>query len=233
MNKEKILKKKILGANKKIIHDGFKAKSIGNFGNVSCKYKNFCLIKPSGVNLAKTDHNDISVVRLDDLKLFTGKKPSVDTPIHAILYKSYPEIKAIVHTHSLYASSWAQSLKSIPCYGTTHADYFADEVPVTNILNSNQIKKNYENEIGISIINKLKTKSLNPLQIPGILVAQHGVFSWGKTIDEALYNAEVIEFIAQLAFNSSFLNKKIKKISKSLHFKHFMRKNGPLAYYGQ
>jgi L-ribulose-5-phosphate 4-epimerase len=224
------LKKKLLTANRKIIINGL---SVANFGNVSSVYKNFCLIKPSGVDLKKVNHNDMSVVRLNDLKLLSGKKPSVDTPTHAILYKYYPEIKAIVHTHSLYASSWAQSLKSIPCYGTTHADFFSSEILVTNVLNKEQIKKNYETQIGISIVNKLKSRSLCPLQMPGILVAQHGVFSWGKTIEEAVNNSEVIEFIAKLAFNSIVINKKIKKISEPLHLKHFRRKNGPDAYYGQ
>lgn len=206
---------------------------IQNFGNLSVKFKDKLYIKPSGVNLKKISFSDISVVRIIDCKHVGGKKPSVDTPIHAELYKKFNQIKSIVHTHSLYASSWAQSLKSIECLGTTHADYFFGKIPITRKLKKVEIQKNYELNLAKSIIEKISYEKLDIKKTPGILLANHGVFSWGDNINDALNNAEIIEFIAHLGFNAKIINPKIKQINRTLHSKHFKRKWGNKAYYGQ
>ena len=194
---------------------------INQFGNVSVKYNDLCLIKPSGVDLKKINYKDISVVGIKNKKFVSGLKPSVDLNIHLELYKRFKNIKSIVHTHSLYASSWAQSGRQIPCYGTTHADYYPKEIPITNLPKKNLIKDDYEKEKGISIISKLKLLGLNAQRIPGILIANHGVVSWGSSPKLAMENAHAIEFIAQLAFNSELLNKSSKKLPVILHRKHY------------
>ena len=218
-----------LQINKKIVSLGLQFQS---FGNVSLKFKNYCLIKPSGVNLNKINYLDISVVDINSKKLISGKKPSVDLPTHLIIYKNFPQINSIVHTHSIFATSWAQAKKPIPCLGTTHADYFGDSIPITKDIKKNELK-NYETQTGNLIVNKIKNLKINPLDLPGILVSSHGPFSWGASTDEAIKNAQVIEYIAQLAFNSKIINNKVQKISKFLHKKHFNRKIGPNSYYGQ
>ena len=218
-----------LQINKKIVSLGLQFQS---FGNVSLKFKNYCLIKPSGVNLNKINYLDISVVDMNTKKLISGKKPSVDLPTHLIIYKNFPEINSIVHTHSIFATSWAQGKKPIPCLGTTHADYFKDSIPITKEIKKNQLK-NYETQTGNLIVNKIKNLKINPLNIPGILVSSHGPFSWGANASEAIKNAQIIEYIAQLAFNSKIINNKIRNIPKFLHKKHFKRKIGPNSYYGQ
>ena len=206
---------------------------INQFGNVSIRYNDLCLIKPSGADLKKITHKDISVVKIINNKLLSGLKPSVDLSIHLALYKKFKNINVIIHTHSLYATSWAQSGRPIPCYGTTHADYYPKEIPITNLLSKMSIKTNYEKDIGISIINKLEKLKLSEQNIPGILVANHGVVSWGVNGKIAMENAHAIEFIAQLAFNSEVLNKNIKKLPIDLHQKHYNRKHGKKSYYGQ
>ena len=206
---------------------------INQFGNVSIKFNDLCLIKPSGADLKKINYKDISVVRIKNKKIISGLKPSVDLDIHLELYKKFKNIKSIVHTHSLYASSWAQSGRQIPCYGTTHADYYPKEIPITNLPKKNLMKNNYEKEIGISIISKLKLLGLNDQKIPGILIANHGVVSWGSSAKLAMENAHAIEFIAKLAFNSELLNKSTRKLPVFLHRKHYNRKHGKKSYYGQ
>ena len=148
-------------------------------------------------------------------------------------YQKYREICAIVHTHSIYATAWAQSCRSVPCLGTTHADFCIREIPVTDLMSKEKVEKNYELNTANSIINKLNKLKLKPLFTPGILVANHGPFAWGKNLDEAIRNAEIIEFIARLAFITLNINNKTKTISKHLHAKHFYRKHGPNSYYGQ
>jgi L-ribulose-5-phosphate 4-epimerase len=220
------VKDKIIKSNKYIKEIGL---VFDSFGNTSIRHNDLCLIKPSGINLEKFKRNDVSVVEIKSNKLLYGKKPSVDLPLHLELYKKYPEINSIVHTHSMYATSWAQSLKPIPCLGTTHADYFNQDIPITKIVSGKKIV-NYEKESGLSITKILKK---NPLKYPGILLSKHGVVSWGSSIEEAIKNAEAIEYIAKLAFNTIFINKKITKLKKKIHKLHYNRKHGPKSYYGQ
>jgi L-ribulose-5-phosphate 4-epimerase len=227
------MKKKLqetLELNKQLQKSGLQ---INQFGNASIRYNDLCLIKPSGADLKKITHKDISVVKITNKKFISGLKPSVDLNIHLELYKKFNNIKSIVHTHSLYASSWAQSGRQIPCYGTTHADYYPKEIPITNFPKKNLIKDDYEREIGISIIKKLNLLKLNDQKVPGILVANHGVVSWGSSPKLAMENANAIEFIAQLAFNAEMLNKKTKRLPVFLHMKHYNRKHGKKSYYGQ
>ena len=219
-----------LKLNKELITSGLQ---INEFGNASIRHKNLCLIKPTGANLNLIKYSDISVIDIIKKKIISGKKPSVDLDIHLAIYKNYKDIHSIVHTHSLYATSWAQSGRSIPCYGTTHADYYPNDIPITKLLNKRNIQKNYEEEIAKSVVSKLKDLKIDPLNIPGMLISNHGVLAWGKSSKDAMKNAIAIEFIAQLAFNSEVINNKIKKLQVTLHKKHYYRKHGPKSYYGQ
>ena len=160
-------------------------------------------------------------------------KPSVDTAIHLEIYKAFPEIKSIIHSHSKFATSWAQALKSIPILGTTHADYWNGDIPITRDLRDDEIKNNYEHNTGLVIIERIEELGLNPLYCPGMLVANHGPFAWGKDIEEAVKHAELLEFIAKQAWIALSINSNAKPISSSLLKKHFSRKHGPNAYYGQ
>ena len=219
-----------LNLNKKIVSLGLQ---IHSFGNASIRYKNLILIKPTGVNLKKITYKDISVVDIKSNKQISGKKPSVDLDTHIVIYKKFKNVNSIIHTHSLFATSWSQGKKPIPCFGTTHADYFFDSIPITKLVTKNHIKKNYETETGNVIISKIKSLKVNPVNIPGILVASHGPFAWGSDSSKALKNAVIIEYIAKLAFNSILINGKLRNIPKYLHDKHYKRKYGPNSYYGQ
>ena len=204
-----------------------------DFGNASIKIENSMLIKASGSNLSKLTGEDIAKV---SLKISKGKlcpRPSSDTPTHRVLYNEFPGIGAIVHTHSPYATSWAQSGLPIPCLGTTHADYWSGEIPITRSLTDKEINGEYESETGKVIIEKIKELNVDPLDCPGILVANHGSFTWGKTVEDAVKHAELLEYIARLAWLSLSINSDAKAISKVLHNKHYSRKHGPGSYYGQ
>ncbi len=206
---------------------------IQTFGNLSIRIDtDKVAIKPSGVNLKNLKANEISIVNLDN-KHISGLLPSVDTPTHTYLYKNFQDIHSIVHTHSLYASSWAQSQKNIPCYGTTHADYVNGELPCTRPLTKNEIENNYEENTAKVIVETIIEKKLSHYDIPGILVGSHGVFSWGESSEESLNNAEVIEYLGFLAFNSINLNPNLGPVPKYLNDFHFNRKHGPNKYYGQ
>lgn len=224
----KIFKKNVLKYNKKLIELGLQ---FYNFGNLSLRIGNFCIIKPSGVDLYKIEYNDISVVNIKTGRHLSGQKPSVDTPTHLELYRKYPTIKSIAHTHSKYATVWAQSLMPVPCYGTTHADFFLGNIPITKTLSLKQVSRNYEKQIGVSIIQTVKKRNI--LELPGVLLANHGVYSWGKDLNSTLNNSLVIEFVSEIAFNTKLINKNIKPINTTLNKKHFYRKNGPNSYYGQ
>ena len=207
---------------------------IHSFGNISSRIDDkYFTIKPSGANLNILKHTDYPVIRISDNKIIKGKlNPSTDTPTHCLLYKKYPEIGGIAHTHSKFATAWSQAKKSIPILGTTHADYSQKNIQVTNSLKKNQIIKNYEKNIGNSIIDCLKKSKIKPLECPGILVANHAPFSFGINANQAFKNAEILEYIAELAYLSLQINSK-SKIDINLIKKHFFRKHGPSSYYGQ
>ena len=207
---------------------------IHSFGNISSRIDDkYFTIKPSGANLNILKHTDYPIIRISDNKIIKGKlNPSTDTPTHCLLYKKYPEIGGIAHTHSKFATAWSQAKKSIPILGTTHADYSQKNIKVTNPLKKNQIIKNYEKNIGNSIIDCLKKSKIKPLECPGILVANHAPFSFGINANQAFKNAEILEYIAELAYLSLQINSK-SKIDINLIKKHFFRKHGPTSYYGQ
>ena len=207
---------------------------IHSFGNISSRIDDkYFTIKPSGANLNILKHTDYPIIRISDNKIIKGKlNPSTDTPTHCLLYKKYPEIGGISHTHSKFATAWSQAKKSIPILGTTHADYSQKNIQVTNPLKKNQIIKNYEKNIGNSIIDCLKKSKVKPLECPGILVANHAPFSFGINANQAFKNAEILEYIAELAYLSLEINSK-SKIDINLIKKHFFRKHGPSSYYGQ
>ena len=207
---------------------------IHSFGNISSRIDDkYFTIKPSGANLNILKHTDYPIIRISDNKIIKGKlNPSTDTPTHCLLYKKYPEIGGIAHTHSKFATAWSQAKKSIPILGTTHADYSQKNIQVTNHLKKNQIIKNYEKNIGNSIIDCLKKSKIKPLECPGILVANHAPFSFGINANQAFKNAEILEYIAEVAYLSLQINSK-SKIDINLIKKHFFRKHGPTSYYGQ
>lgn len=224
------LKKLCLLANKTIIDNGL-AKF--QFGNVSLRNHHEVIIKPTGIDLDSCEVEDMSVVDVRTAQHSSGRAPSTDTLTHIEIYKKYKEIQSVVHTHSLYATAWAQASKPIPCLGTTHADYWKVEVPVTRELTVDEINGEYELETGKVIVETLLKLVLDPCECPGILVAHHGPFTWGQTVEEAVKNAERLEYIAKLAWMTRQLNQSIPAISPSLHSRHFTRKHGPKSYYGQ
>jgi L-ribulose-5-phosphate 4-epimerase len=206
---------------------------IDTFGNASAKIGNTIIIKPSGVILTGKISCEMSIVEFDSKKCINGINPSSDTPTHLELYRAYDSIKGITHTHSCYATAWAQASRSIPCLGTTHADYWKGDIPVTRTLTIDEIKGDYELETGKVIVETLQKLELEPSECPGILVAHHGPFTWGKTIEEAVKNAERLEYIARLAWTTLQLNSQTINIPSELLHRHFSRKHGPKAYYGQ
>ncbi len=208
--------------------------SIQSFGNVSQRIsQDLFVIKPSGVNLKKIKSNDLVTVEISTGKIIKSKfKPSSDTETHRVLYKTYPKIQGIAHSHTIFLTSWAQAGKSIPNLGTTHSDYWQKDIPITKELKKFEIKKNYELNTGKAIVRTLKQKKLNPDFSPGVLTRYHGAFSWGSSCNEAVKNLEAMEFIAELAFYTSIIGYK-KKVSKNLIDKHFFRKHGKNKYYGQ
>ncbi len=224
------IKKICFKANKDLIK---KKLVIQSFGNVSVRFENAILIKPSGVNLSILDFKSIVPVNILDKKYEGSLKPSSDTPTHIELYKKYKTIQSVVHTHSPYATSWAQAGSAIPCFGTTHADFWENKIPITRPLKKKEIETDYEKNTGLVIIEKLTKLKTTPIKCPGILVHSHGLFTWGESPRDAIKNAEAIEIIAKMAFNSLMINPDLKPVNKYLHNKHFYRKHGENKYYGQ
>ena len=204
------------------------------WGNVSAidRESGLVVIKPSGVDYEKMSSKDMVVVDLDG-NIVEGKyKPSSDTPTHVNLYKQFSEIGGIVHTHSRWATIFSQAGRSIKAYGTTQADYFYNEIPCTRDMTEEEIRTNYEYNTGSVIVEAFS--DLNPTYVPAVLVKNHGPFSWGKDANEAVHNAVVLEEVAMMAWNTEVLtNHTVKSMPQELMDKHFKRKHGPNAYYGQ
>jgi L-ribulose-5-phosphate 4-epimerase len=225
------LKKKVCDANLQLVAAGLVIQTWGNASAVEREY-DLVVIKPSGVPYAGLTPEQMVVVSLETGNIVEGTlKPSSDTPTHLALYRAFKDIGGIVHTHSLYATAWAQARKGIPAYGTTQADYWHGEVPCTRALTPKEIQGDYEENTGGVIVERFE--KLNPLEHPAVLVASHGPFTWGRDVDEAVHNAVVLEYIARLAGETLRLNPKTKPMPSVLLNKHFLRKHGSNAQYGQ
>ena len=225
------LKQKVFKANLDLVRHNL---VIFTWGNVSAidREKGLVVIKPSGVEYDVMKPEDMVVVDLESGKVVEGDlNPSSDTPTHLVLYKAFPELGGIVHTHSTYATAWAQAGKDIPNIGTTHADYFHDCIPCTDDMTENQMDE-YEHNTGVVIVNRITAGNINPVHTPAVLVKNHGPFAWGKDADQAVYHAVVTEQVAKMAFVSFCVNPQTT-MNQLLVEKHFSRKHGPNAYYGQ
>lgn len=205
------------------------------WGNVSGidREKGYFVIKPSGVDYELLRPEDMVVMDLEGNKVEGKYKPSSDTPTHLELYLKFPEVGGIVHTHSPEATSWAQAGRSIPLYGTTHADYFYGEIPCARSLTPEEIAGEYEKNTGLVIAETFEKLGLNPLYTPGVLCVNHGPFTWGKDAHEAVHNAVVLEMVAKMALRTELINPGVKAAPESIMNKHFFRKHGENAYYGQ
>ena len=225
------LKEKVFQANLDLVKHNL---VIFTWGNVSAidREKGLVVIKPSGVSYDTMKASDMVVVDLHSGKVVEGDlNPSSDTPTHLVLYRAFPEIGGVVHTHSTYATAWAQAGRDIPNIGTTHAEYFHDDIPCTADMTADQMAE-YEYHTGVVIVNRISSGNINPVHTPGVLVKNHGPFSWGKDADQAVYNAVVMEQVAKMAFISLSVNPDTT-MNPLLVEKHFSRKHGPNAYYGQ
>lgn len=223
------LKEKVCKANLDLVDHGL---VIFTWGNVSAidRASGLVVIKPSGVPYDRMEPADMVVVDLDGRVVEGDLKPSSDTPTHLVIYRAFPETGGIVHTHSTFATAWAQAGLDIPNIGTTHSDYFHNDIPCTADMTEEQVRGDYERETGNVIVERFK--GLDPVHTPGVLVKNHGPFSWGRDAGEAVHNAVVLEQVAKMAFISKTLNPDLK-MNPLLIEKHFSRKHGPDAYYGQ
>ncbi len=223
------LKVQVLHANLDLVKHGL---VIFTWGNVSAidRGTGLVVIKPSGVTYEKMKAKKMVVVNLDGEIVEGNLKPSSDTATHLVLYRKFGNIGGVVHTHSEWATSWAQAGQGIPAIGTTHADYFYGEIPCTRKMTKAEIEGEYELETGNVIVERFK--GLNPDQVPGVLVNNHGPFAWGKSAGDAVHNAVVMEEVAKMTFRSLYLNPKTT-MDQALLDKHYLRKHGKNAYYGQ
>lgn len=190
-------------------------------------------IKPSGVAYADLTPEKMVIVDFDGKGVEGNLRPSSDTKTHAVLYKHWPTVGGIVHTHSTYATAWAQSLRDIPIYGTTHADHLTIDIPCAPPMADEKISGNYEYETGFQILNHFEANNFNPEEVEMILVGNHAPFTWGKTGEKAVYNSAVLEYVAKMATLTEQINPKAPRLKDALIKKHFERKHGPDSYYGQ
>ncbi|NLC75527.1 MAG: L-ribulose-5-phosphate 4-epimerase [Clostridiales bacterium] len=230
------LKRTVYEANMLLPKYGLVTFTWGNVSGYDKESKLFA-IKPSGVPYEELEPDDIVIVDLNG-KVVEGKlNPSSDTPTHVELYKAWVKegknIGGIVHTHSSYATSWAQSGRSIPCYGTTHADYYYGEIPCLRCLNKDEIEDAYEENTGHLIVNEFAAMGKNPDAVPAVLCKNHGPFAWGKDPIDAVHSAVVLEEVSKMAFRCELINPKVQPAPQVLQDKHYFRKHGANAYYGQ
>ena len=226
------LKKQVYEANMKLPKHGLVTFTWGNVSGIDRKSGLF-VIKPSGVDYDELVPENMVVMDLDGNRVEGNYKPSSDTATHLELYKAFPAIGGIVHTHSSYATSWAQAGRSIPCYGTTHADYIYGEVPCLRCLNKEEIEEAYEENTGHLIVSEFKRLNKDPMAIPAVLCKNHGPFAWGKNAMDAVHNAVVLEEVAKMAYWTEIINPKSVPAPSELQDKHYFRKHGANAYYGQ
>jgi L-ribulose-5-phosphate 4-epimerase len=227
------LKQQVCEANLDLVREGLVIQTWGNASAID-RSRGIVVIKPSGVPYSGMKPQHMVAVSLANGKVVEGNfKPSSDTPTHLVLYRAFQEIGGIVHTHSLFATAWAQACKPLLAYGTTQADYWYGEVPCTRKMTALEIKKDYEANTGEVIVETFKKFKFDPQQHPAVLVASHGPFTWGVDVHDAVHNASVLEFIARLNSETLLINPKTKPMPSALLDKHFLRKHGAKAYYGQ
>jgi L-ribulose-5-phosphate 4-epimerase len=228
------LRKEVLDANLELVRKGLVLYTFGNASGID-RRQGLIAIKPSGVDYERLRAEDLVIVDIDGKIVEGALNPSSDVKTHVLLYREFPAIGGVVHTHSEFATGWAQAAAAIPCYGTTHADYFYGEVPVTRPLTDEEIEADYELNTGVVIAARFKDgrPQIDPLAVPGVLVANHAPFAWGKTAAAAAYNAVVLEYIAKLAFRTIVIEGEAATVSSRLLRKHYERKHGPKATYGQ
>ena len=226
------LKQQVLHANLELPRLGLVSFT---WGNVSARdaASGAIVIKPSGLPYETMGADDMVVVDPDGRVLEGTRKPSSDLATHLELYRAFPALGGVVHTHSNWATVWAQACREIPALGTTHADYFRGAIPCTAVLGEAQIRGAYEKETGLAIVQHFRQAGIDPVQMPAVLVANHGPFVWGPDAEAAVHNAAVLELTAQMAFLTLQLNAQIPVMPAHLLDKHFLRKHGPGAYYGQ
>lgn len=224
------LKKEVLHANLELQNKKLVIYTWGNVSGID-RERGLIVIKPSGVAYDDLTVDDLVVLDLEG-NVFEGKlRPSSDTPTHLELYRQFKDIGGVVHTHSLWATIWAQAQKAIPCRGTTHADYFYGEIPCTRPLTQDEVETDYETNTGKVIVERFS--DLDYKQVPAVLVAEHAPFVWGKDAEEAVHNSVVLEQVAQMAYLTKELSNSDQPISGYVLDKHYLRKHGPSAYYGQ
>ncbi len=226
------LKKKVYEANMQLPRHGLVTFTWGNVSEID-RESGLFVIKPSGVPYETMTPEDMVVMDLDGKRVEGSYNPSSDTPTHAELYRAFPEIGGVVHTHSSWATSWAQAGRSIPCYGTTHADYIYGEVPCLRVLTKEEIDEAYEKNTGLLIVSEFRKRKLDVTAVPAVLCKNHGPFAWGKDCVEAVHNAVVLEEVAKMAARTELINPQVNPAPQELQDKHYYRKHGANAYYGQ
>jgi L-ribulose-5-phosphate 4-epimerase len=224
------LRREVLRANLDLVKHGLVVSTFGNASAVS-RETGRVVIKPSGVPYDEMTPAHMVVTDLDGRVVEGGLRPSSDLPTHIALYRSFPQIGGVAHTHSRHATAWAQARRPVPCFGTTHADYFHGDVPVTDLLSEDEIRQGYEWNTGEAIIRTLKGH--DPLSCPAVLVAGHAPFCWGETVADAVHAALIVEELAAMAWQTITINPAAAPIPDALRDKHHFRKHGPDAYYGQ
>ena len=228
----KKLKHAVYEANMELPHRGLVTYTWGNVSGID-RERGLVVIKPSGVSYDELTPDDLVVLDLDG-KVVDGKlNPSSDTKTHLELYKAFPEIGGIVHTHSPYAVGWAQAGRDIPAYGTTHADYFYGPVPCCRSLTEQEVEEDYERNAGLVIVETFRQRELDPVHVPGAICRNHGPFTWGKDAAQAVYHAVVLEEVAKMAVYTTQIAPDAQPAPQYVLDKHFLRKHGPNAYYGQ
>jgi L-ribulose-5-phosphate 4-epimerase len=224
------LREIVYRANMDLVARGLVVSTFGNASGID-REMGLIAIKPSGVDYGELMPGNMVILDLDGKKVEGALNPSSDTKTHVRLYKEFSEIGGVVHTHSRHATAWAEARKPLPCLGTTHADYFHGEVPCTEVITDEQIRKDYEEETAVQILEAFR--AIDYCGMPAVLVASHGPFTWGKDAAEACHLAWMLEFAAEMAFMAMMINPRIRGVRKSLLDKHYLRKHGTNATYGQ
>ena len=226
------LKQKVYIANMELPKRNLVTYTWGNVSGID-REKGLFVIKPSGVEYDELKPEDLVVMDLDGKKVEGDMNPSSDTKTHLILYKAWPEVGGIVHTHSPHAVAWAQAGRDIPAYGTTHVDYFYGPIPCARSLTAEEIDEDYETNTGNVIVETFAERQLNPIHVPAVVCRNHGPFTFGKDAAQAVYHAVVLEEVSKMAMFTESINPKVGPAPACILDKHFMRKHGPNAYYGQ